>query len=60
MRHFLQILKSVPSHIEIVLFVGPETGAFVRGTAHRFNISNLSRSLVGLYGFEGLCFRAPL
>lgn len=59
MRDFLHLLQQVPNRLEVVFFKGPETGAFVRGTARRFNIVRLDEGLGSVYGFEGLCFRAP-
>jgi hypothetical protein len=57
-RAFLDLLTSEPDYLEVVLFKGPETGAFTRGTALRFELENVSDSLVTIYGFQGLCFRS--
>ena len=59
MREFLELLQRVPRRLEILLFKGQETRAFLRGTASRFHVVRLEESLGALYGFEGLCFRAP-
>jgi hypothetical protein len=58
MAQFLRLLKKLPAQLEVVLFRGPETGVFLRGTALQFDVLGLDESLVNLYGFEGLCFRA--
>jgi hypothetical protein len=59
MREFLNLLQQLPTQLEIVLFKGPETRALLRGTALRFHLVRLNESLGNVYGFEGLCFRAP-
>ncbi len=59
MRDFLGLLQRLPTQLEIVLFKGPETRAFLRGTALRVHLVRLKESLGDVYGFEGLCFRAP-
>jgi len=59
MRDFLQLLRRLPSRIEVLLFKGPDTGAFRRGTVVRLSMRKLNEDLAALYGFEGLCYRAP-
>jgi len=59
MNQFLQLLKKLPTRINIVLFKGPETGAFRRGTTIQLTMRNLDAALPTLYGFEGLCYRSP-
>lgn len=58
MRGFLSILLKLPSHLEVVLFKGPETRSFVPRTAMSFRLHGLDENLGNIYGFEGLCFRA--
>jgi hypothetical protein len=57
MQSFVTLLEALPSAVEIVLYRGPETGAFVQGTTLRLKLDQLEANLVGLYGFEGLCYR---
>jgi hypothetical protein len=57
-RGFLNILTRSPTDLEIILFKGPDTGAFSRGTALRFELRNVFESLGTIYGFEGLCFHS--
>jgi hypothetical protein len=59
MREFLHLLQQLPGRLDVVLFKGPDTGAFLRGVPHQFNLVNLNEGLASIYGFEGLCFRAP-
>jgi hypothetical protein len=58
MRGFLGLLQQMPARLEVVLFKGLETRAFVRGTAMQFTLHQLDESLGNIYGFEGLCFRS--
>ena len=58
MREFLDLLEKLPNRITLVLFKGPDTGAFRQGTVIRLTPRNLDESLVSLYGFGGLCYRA--
>lgn len=57
MREFLQLLQRLPTWLEVVLFKGSETRAFLRGASLRFQFMHLDESLGNIYGFEGLCFR---
>jgi hypothetical protein len=59
MREFLEILKKLPTRISIVLFKGPDTGAFLRGAAMQLDVRSLDEALANIYGFEGLCYRSP-
>lgn len=59
MRDFLGLLQELPTQLEVVLFKGTETKAFLRGTALRFHLVRLKDGLGDVYGFEGLCFRRP-
>jgi hypothetical protein len=56
-RGFLDLLTRSPTELEVILFKGPDTGAFTRGTAFRFELRNIFESLGTIYGFQGLCLR---
>jgi hypothetical protein len=58
MRGMLGILQKLPTHLEVVLFKGPETLSFRLGTAMQFKLHGLDSNLGNIYGFEGLCFRS--
>jgi hypothetical protein len=58
-RGFVDLLARLPGELEVVLFQGPETGRFVRGQGLRFRLEEVDPSLAQIYGFEGLCTRAP-
>lgn len=60
MAEFLQLLQKLPNRLEVVLFRGQEARTFVRGTAYAFDVSGVNESLGDIYGFQGLCFRAPV
>ncbi len=57
MRAFTDVLTRLPEALEVILFKGPDIGAFSRGTALRFHLQGLDEGLATIYGFQGLCFR---